>query len=104
MKLHLMSSSTSYISDSSDYISSIITDNTPFPSLTKSQKLKLDQILHRGEFKSKTASGSVAVSTFTEDIKAIGRGSMSHEQPIEKPEVINTDENIDGKNSCCCLC
>ncbi len=95
MKLHLMSSSTSYISDSSDYISSIITDTTPFPSMTKSQKLKLDQILHRGEFKSKPASGSVAVSTFTEDIT---------EQPIEKPEVINTDESNEGKKSCCCLC
>ena len=76
-----MSGSNEYISDSSDYVSSVVTDNTPFPSLTKSEKSKLNDILHKGK-----------VSTY-EYIEPDGY--------VVEPKV---DETLSGKNSCCCLC
>ena len=77
-------SSPLYTSDSSDYVSSIVTDKTPFPSLTKSQRLKLNEILHK-DFNS---NDEVQVSTF--EIK-----------PVNEPA---DEENKENKNSCCCLC
>ena len=82
--------SSSYISDSSDYVSSVVSDEaqgaadgvlTPFPSLTKSQKLKILQSIRQEQ-----------VSTFTEQ--------------IDVPEEVTTPqtENVAVKNSCCCLC
>ena len=71
--------SSSYISDSSDYVSSVMTD-TPFPSLTKSQKLKILQSIRQEQ-----------VSTFTEQI-----------EPNIDVKPIN--ETLTDKNSCCCLC
>ena len=73
-------STSSYASDSSDYVSSVVTD-TPFPSITKSQKLKINELIHGGR------KATPKVSTFT---------------PIEENEP--TNENADVKNSCCCLC
>ena len=72
--------SSSYISDSSDYVSSVMTD-TPFPSLTKSQKLKILQ-----SFRPEKVS--------------------SFEVPIDVPEEVTPPqtENVEVKNSCCCLC
>ena len=82
--------SSSYISDSSDYVSSVMTDKaqgavdgvfTPFPSLTKSPKLKILQ-----SFRPKK------VSTF--------------EVPIDEFKAVTPPqtENVEVKNSCCCLC
>ena len=73
--------SSSYISDSSDYVSSVVSDDTPFPSLTKSQKLKILQSIRQEQ-----------VSTFT--------------QQIDVPEEVTPPqtENVEVKNSCCCLC
>ena len=73
--------SSSYISDSSDYVSSVMTDNTPFPSLTKSQKLKILQSIRPEK-----------VSTFTEQIDV--------PEEVTPPQT----ENVEIKNSCCCLC
>ena len=72
--------SESYISDSSDYVSSVMTD-TPFPSLTKSQKLKILQSFRPEK-----------VSTF--------------EVPIDEFKAVTPPqtENVEVKNSCCCLC
>ena len=72
--------SSSYISDSSDYVSSVMTD-TPFPSLTKSQKLKILQSIRPEK-----------VSTFTEQIDV--------PEEVTPPQT----ENVEVKNSCCCLC
>lgn len=72
--------SSSYISDSSDYVSSVMTD-TPFPSLTKSQKLKILQSIRQEQ-----------VSTFTEQIDV--------PEEVTPPQT----ENVEVKNSCCCLC
>ena len=76
-----MSESNEYISDSSDYVSSVINENTPFPSLTKSEKSKIDNILHKGK-----------VSTY-EYIEPDGY--------VVEPK---TNNNTEVKNSCCCLC
>ena len=76
-----MSESETYVTTSSDYVSSVVTDNTPFPSLTKSQKSKIDNILHKGK-----------VSTY-EYIEPDGYVVES-----------KTDNNTEVKNSCCCLC
>ena len=76
--------------DSSEYNSSVVTDNTPFPSMTKSQKVKLNEILHRDPIG--------YVSTFTHN-ESEG-WEIIPDQPEVKPEV--KDEEI--KNSCCCLC
>ena len=72
--------SSSYISDSSDYVSSVMTD-TPFPSLTKSQKLKILQSFRQEQ-----------VSTFPEQIDV--------PEEVTPPQT----ENVEVKNSCCCLC
>lgn len=77
-------STSSYASDSSDYVSSVVTENTPFPSLTKSQKFKINQLIGR--------KATPKVSTFT---------------PIEENEPMKEEsqaKNTEGKNSCCCLC
>lgn len=73
--------SSSYISDSSDYVSSVVSDDTPFPSLTKSQKLKILQSIRQEQ-----------VSTFTEQIDV--------PEEVTPPQT----ENVEVKNSCCCLC
>ena len=73
-----MSGSNEYISDSSDYVSSVINENTPFPSLTKSEKLKIDNILHKSK-----------VSTY---------------EYIEPDGYVVEPKPVEGKNSCCCLC
>ena len=73
--------SESYISDSSDYVSSVVSDDTPFPSLTKSQKLKILQSIRQEQ-----------VSTFTEQIDV--------PEEVTPPQT----ENVEVKNSCCCLC
>ena len=63
------------------YVSSVVSDDTPFPSLTKSQKLKILQSIRQEQ-----------VSTFT--------------QQIDVPEEVTPPqtENVEVKNSCCCLC
>ena len=86
-----MSGSDEYVTTSSDYVSSVINENTPlfesriedspFLSLTKSEKSKLNDILHKGK-----------VSTY-EYIEPDGY--------VVEPKV---DETLSGKNSCCCLC
>ena len=76
-----MSGSNEYISDSSDYVSSVLHDETPFPSLTKSEKSKLNDILHKGK-----------VSTF------------EHNEYVEVKNDGSPDESLTDKNSCCCLC
>ena len=73
--------SESYISDSSDYVSSVVSDDTPFPSLTKSQKLKILQSIRQEQ-----------ISTFTEQIDV--------PEEVTPPQT----ENVEVKNSCCCLC
>ena len=73
--------SSSYISDSSDYVSSVVSDDTPFPSLTKSQKLKILQSIRQEQ-----------VSTFTKQIDV--------PEEVTPPQT----ENVEVKNSCCCLC
>ena len=78
-------STSSYASDSSDYVSSVV-DDTPFPSLTKSQKLKLKELIHGRKSTPK-------VSTFT-PIENID--DESEAKPETKTEEV--------KNSCCCLC
>ena len=97
--------SSSYISDSSDYVSSVMTDEaqgaadgvlTPFPSLTKSQKLKILQSFNSGEcevmsHKSDESFRPKTISTFTEQI-----------EPNIDVKAIN--ETLTDKNSCCCLC
>ena len=74
-------STTSYASDSSDYVSSVVND-TPFPSLTKSQKVKLNQLIGR--------KPTPKVSTFT---------PIDENEPVEEHE-----DELKTKNSCCCLC
>lgn len=95
MKLHLMNdtayatdkvpyiSTSSYISDSSDYVSSVISDDTPFPSLTKSKKAKILE--------------SIRASTFDEPIV-----ENINESSTENINEVN-DEPVDIKNSCCSL-
>ena len=85
--------SNEYSSDSSEYNSSVVTTNTPFPSMTKSQKVKLNEILHRDPIG--------YVSTFTHESDGWEViPEFIHEQHEVKPEA--KDEEI--KNSCCCLC
>ena len=74
-------STSSYASDSSDYVSSVI-DDTPFPSLTKSQKFKINQLIGR--------KSTTKVSTFT---------PIEDNEPAKEHEV-----ELKIKNSCCCLC
>ena len=78
-------STTSYASDSSDYVSSVVNDDTPFPSLTKSQKFKINELIHGRKSTPK-------VSTFT-PIENID--DESEAKPETKTEEV--------KNSCCCL-
>ena len=78
-----MSGSNEYISDSSDYVSSVLHDDTPFPSLTKSEKSKLNDILHKGK-----------VSTYEH--------FEGPDEPIADSKSL--DETLTDKNSCCCLC
>ena len=96
-------SSNEYSSDSSEYNSSVVTTNTPFPSMTKSQRVKLNEILHRDPIG--------YVSTFTHEsdgwevIPALRVADKVCDVKPDikfdvKPEV--KDEEI--KNSCCCLC
>ena len=80
-------SSTFYVSDSSDYVSSVVTSNTPFPSLTKSQRMKIYEIINK--------EPKAYVSTFTQDIEEVSDISFKEESQAKNPE---------GKNSCCCLC
>ena len=80
-------STTSYFTDSSDYVSSVVTD-TPFPSLSKSQKIKLNELIHGGR------KSTPKVSTFTQNIGEVSDMSFKED----------TKENEDVKNSCCCLC
>ena len=94
--------SNEYSGDSSEYNSSVVTTNTPFPSsfyetraepLTKSQRVKLNEILHRDPIG--------YVSTFTHESDGWEViPEFIHEQHEVKPEA--KDEEI--KNSCCCLC
>lgn len=100
-----MSESYEYVTDSSDYVSSVMTDEaqgaadgvlTPFPSLTKSQKLKILQSFNSGEcevmsHKSDESFRPKTISTFTEQI-----------EPNIDVKPIN--ETLTDKNSCCCLC
>ena len=94
--------SSSYISDSSDYVSSVMTD-TPFPSLTKSQKLKILQSFRPEK-----------VSTFEVPIDAPKGVTASDYEPnplgttnaIDEFKAVTPPqtENVEVKNSCCCLC
>ena len=91
-----MSESYEYVTDSSEYVSSVVTDNTPFPSLTKSQKLKILQSFNSGEcevmsHESDESFRPKSISTFTEQI-----------EPNIDVKPIN--ETLTDKNSCCCLC
>ena len=79
-------SNTSYVSDSSDYVSSETIDAptnkdlfkfTPFPSLTNIQKEKLEEVLHN-------------VPQYKEEEKT---------EPVEEYE-----DETKIKKSCCCLC
>ena len=81
-------STSSYASDSSDYVSSVIDDETPFPSLTKSQKFKLNELIHGRK-------STPNVSTFTQDMGEVSDMSFKEETQTKTEEV---------KNSCCCLC
>ena len=76
-------STSSYISDSSDYVSSVVNDDTPFPSLTKSKKAKILE--------------SIRASTFDEPIV-----ENINESSTENINEVN-DEPVDIKNSCCSL-
>ena len=78
-------STSSYASDSSDYVSSVV-DDTPFPSLTKSQKFKINQLIGR--------KSTPKVSTFTQDMGEVSDMSFKEETQTKTEEV---------KNSCCCL-
>ena len=103
MKLHLMNdtayatdkvpyiSTSSYISDSSDYVSSVVNDDTPFPSLTKSKKAKILE--------------SIRASTFDENIvENINEvNDEVNDEPIVEPITENIPEPVDIKNSCCSL-
>ena len=80
-------STTSYFTDSSDYVSSVVTD-TPFPSLSKSQKIKLNELIHGGR------KSTPKVSTFTQNIGEVSDMSFKEESQTK---------NAEGKNSCCCL-
>ena len=95
--------SNEYSGDSSDYSSSVVTTNTPFPSsfyetraepLTKSQKVKLNEILHREPIG--------YVSTFTHE--SDGWEVIPDVKPDVKPEVKEEAKDEEIKNSCCCLC
>ena len=82
--------------DSSEYNSSVVTSNTPFPSMTKSQKVKLNEILHRDPIG--------YVSTFTHESEGWEViPEFIHEQPTEE-EVKEHEVEPKIKNSCCCLC
>ena len=87
-----MSGSNEYISDSSDYVSSVINENTPFPSLTKSEKSKIDNILHKGKVSTyEHMEGPVEPST---DVKPVD----------ESLTECKARDSSSLKNSCCCLC
>ena len=90
-------STTSYASDS-DYFSSVVTDNTPFPSMTKSQKVKLNELIQGSLNPSPMGFGerksTPKVSTFAQNIGEVS--DMSFKEDDAK--------NTDVKNSCCCLC
>ena len=96
--------SSSYISDSSDYVSSVMTDNTPFPSLTKSQKLKLNEILHLGarvssfEVPKDAPEGATASGYELSPLDAVN--AIDAPKKVTPPQT----ENVEVKNSCCCLC
>ena len=85
--------SNEYSCDSSEYSSSVVTSNTPFPSLTKSQKVKLNEILHRDPI------GYVSTFTHESDGWAVIPEFIPEQHEV-KPEV----KDDDVKNSCCCLC
>ena len=99
MKLHLMNdtayatdkvpyiSTSSYISDSSDYVSSVVNDDTPFPSLTKSKKAKILE--------------SIRASTFDENIVENINENINDNIPESITE--NIPEPVNIKNSCCSL-
>ena len=91
-------STSSYISDSSDYVSSVVTDNTPFPSLSKSQKIKLNELIHGGK------KPTPKVSTFTQKASAGADLSATIGEVSDMSFKEDTNENDDVKNSCCCLC
>ena len=86
--------SNEYSCDTSEYNSSVVTSNTPFPSMTKSQKVKLNEILHRDPI------GYVSTFTHESDGWEVIPDVKPDIKPEAKPEV--KDEEI--KNSCCCLC
>ena len=89
--------SNEYSGDSSEYNSSVVTTNTPFPSMTKSQKVKLNEILHRDPI------GYVSTFTHESDGWEVIPDQPDVKQDVKldvKPEA--KEEEI--KNSCCCLC
>lgn len=73
-----MDSSEEYWTDTSDYVSSVVSDNTPFPSLTKSQKVKILQ-------------------TFNPECVSVFNEEFTYEEHSE------TSESAPVKNSCCYL-
>ena len=80
-------STSSYISDSSDYVSSVVNDDTPFPSLTKSKKAKILE--------------SIRASTFDENIVENINENINDNIPESITE--NIPEPVNIKNSCCSL-
>ena len=87
-------STTSYASDSTDYVSSEVAD-TPFPSLSKSQKIKLNELIHGGK------NPTPKVSTFTQSIDEMSDMNFNEE---DRKDVEEHEVELKIKNSCCCLC
>lgn len=83
-----MNSSGEYLTDSSDYVSSVVSDNTPFPSLTKSQKVKILQT-----FKPECVSVYEATPLEPEALNE----EFTYEEHSE------TSDSAPVKNSCCYL-
>lgn len=80
-------STSSYISDSSEYVSSVISDDTPFPSLTKSKKAKILE--------------SIRASTF--DVNIVENINEPIVEPVNEHNDEPVNEPVDIKNSCCSL-
>ena len=84
-------SASEYFTDSSEYVSSVISDNTPFPSLTKSKKAKILE--------------SIRASTFDEPIDEPMNevNDEVNDELITEPVNEPVNEPVDIKNSCCSL-
>lgn len=88
-------STSEYITDSSEYVSSVISDDTPFPSLTKSKKAKILESIRASTFDENIVENINEVNDDSPEARPSPEGS----EPI--PEPVNEPVNI--KNSCCSL-